>query len=73
PARPEVLEEIARVSQGQVLNPMDVEQAVKTLQALPDLPPSIRRLQLWSHPITGGILFVLLGAFWIGRKSIGLI
>lgn len=73
PARPEVLEEIAKVTQGKVLDPLDVEQAVKTLGALPDLPPSIRRLQLWCHPITGSVLVLLLGAFWIGRKWIGLI
>jgi uncharacterized membrane protein len=73
PARPEVLEEIARVTHGQMLAPGKLDEILQSLANLPDPPPSIRRVQLWSHPAVMGILVFLLGVFWIGRKIIGLI
>jgi hypothetical protein len=73
PARPEVLEEIARVTRGKMLAPGKLDQLVQSLASLPDPPSSIRRVQLWSHPVLVGIVVFLLGAFWVGRKIIGLI
>ena len=72
-ARPEVLEEIARVTRGQVIAVNRLDQVLKSLAALPDPPPSVRRLQLWCHPAVMGLLIVMLGVFWVGRKIIGLI
>jgi hypothetical protein len=73
PARPEVLEEIARVTRGKVLAPDKFDPLVQSLADLPDPPSSIRRVQLWSHPLLAGSVICLLGVFWIGRKIIGLI
>ena len=73
PARPEVLEEVARVTQGRVLKPTDVETIVRSLAALPEPEPTIRRVQLWCHPAVAGTLVTLLGVFWAGRKWAGLI
>jgi hypothetical protein len=73
PARPEVLEEIARVTRGKVMDPRKLEEMVHSLSNLPEPPPSVRRVQLWSHPIVAGVFVVLLGAFWIARKAVGLI
>jgi hypothetical protein len=73
PARPEVLEEIARVTQGRVVEAARTEEIVRWLAGLPDPPPSVRRVQVWSHPITAGLLVTLLGVFWVGRKMVGLI
>jgi hypothetical protein len=73
PARPEVLEEIARVTRGKVIDSGRLDDVVASLASLPDPPPSVRRVQLWSHPVVAGLLVVLLGVFWIGRKAIGLI
>ncbi len=73
PARPEVLEELARITRGKVVEPGKVEDVVQSLAALPDPPPSIRRVPLWSHPAVAASLILLLGAFWVGRKAIGLI
>ncbi len=73
PARPEVLEEIARVTSGKVLAPDKLDQLVQSLANLPEPPPSIRRFHLWSHPLFAGVLVFLLGMFWVGRKIIGLI
>lgn len=73
PARPEVLEEIARVTRGKVLAPDKLDQLVQSLASLPEPAPSIRRVQLWSHPATAGVILLLLTIFWIGRKSVGLV
>ncbi len=72
-ARPEVLEEIARVTRGQVIEVDRLEQVLKSLAALPEPPPSIRRVQLWCHPLVATVLVVMLGVFWVGRKIVGLI
>jgi hypothetical protein len=72
-ARPEVLEEIARVSKGQVISLDRLEQVLKSLAALPEPPPSVRRVQLWCHPIVASALIIMLGIFWVGRKVVGLI
>ena len=73
PARPEVLEEIARVTRGKVIEADKLDEIVASLANLPDPPSSVRRLQLWSHPAVAGVLVALLGVFWVGRKMIGLI
>ena len=72
-ARPEVLEEIARVSRGQVIAIDRLEQVLKSLAALPEPAPSVRRVQLWCHPAVASVLVVMLGVFWVGRKIVGLI
>ena len=73
PARPEVLEEIARVTRGKVIQADRPDAIVASLASLPDPAPSVRRMQLWSHPVVAGLIVTLLGIFWIGRKAIGLI
>lgn len=73
PARPEVLEEIARVTRGKKIEPDRLEEAVRSLAELPDPAPSIRRVQLWSHPFVAAMMVALMGMFWVGRKVIGLI
>ncbi|AGA27740.1 membrane protein [Singulisphaera acidiphila] len=73
PSRPEVLEELARVTRGKVVEPDKLDDVVRTLAALPDPPPAVRRLQLWSHGGVAAVMIVLMGAFWVGRKAIGLV
>jgi hypothetical protein len=73
PARPEVLEELARVTGGKVIEPSKLDQVVRSLAELPDPAPSVRRIPLWSHPVVGAALITLLGVFWVGRKVIGLV
>jgi hypothetical protein len=73
PARPEVLEEIARVTRGKTLAAGKVDELVQSLAGLPDPPPSVRRVQIWSHPAFAGTVVFLLGAFWVWRKVVGLI
>ena len=73
PARPEVLEELARVTHGRVVEVGKLEEVVRSLAGMPDPPPSVRRVQLWSHPAVAAGLVVLMGAFWVGRKALGLV
>jgi len=72
-ARPDVLEEIARVSHGNVVAPDRLAQMIETLAAIPDPPPITHRLQIWSHPLSAGFIILLLGVFWVARKAYGLI
>ncbi|HLJ97114.1 MAG TPA: hypothetical protein VKU02_28375 [Gemmataceae bacterium] len=73
PARPEVLEEISRVTHGSMLAPGKMDQLLHALASLPEPPPSVRRVQLWSHPVLAGAVVLLLAVFWIGRKIVGLV
>ncbi len=73
PARPEVLEELARVTGGKVIDASRLDEVVRSLSELPDPAPSVRRIPLWSHPVVGASLITLLGVFWVGRKVIGLV
>ena len=73
PARPEVLQEIARVSRGANVRPDEVASLMDAILDLPEPEPTTRRLQLWAHPATAGILLLLLACFWISRKAVGLI
>jgi hypothetical protein len=72
-ARPEVLEEIARVTHGRVIDAGKVSEVVQSLAALPDPPASVRRVQLWAHPLVAALVVLAIGVFWVGRKMIGLI
>jgi hypothetical protein len=71
PARPEVLEEMARVSKGRVIQPAQLAELVKEINALPEPRPLESRIPLWSHWGTLTALIVLLGTFWAGRKLNG--
>jgi hypothetical protein len=80
PARLEVLDEIARVTEGKLVELGDglssagpLGTVLNSLAALPEPPPDVRRLRLWSHPLLAGILVALLGAFWTARKIQGLV
>ena len=72
-ARPEVLEELARLTQGAVTSPTDLAELLLALGKLPENPPDIRRERLWAHPLTLATLLGLLGLFWVGRKWQGLV
>ena len=73
PARPEVLDEIARVSRGKVIKLGNLAEVIQSLSILPDPPSTIHRVQLWSHPLVAAAMIFLLGVFWVARKVVGLI
>lgn len=71
PARPEVLEEMARVSRGRVIQPAQLADLIKEITALPEPRPLESRISLGSHWGTVTALILLLGIFWICRKLTG--
>lgn len=71
PSRPEVLEEMARITRGRMITPEQLPSLVKELQALPEPRPIENRIPLWSHWATVVVVVVLLGLFWTGRKLNG--
>jgi hypothetical protein len=73
PARPEVMEELARVTGGKVIEAGKFEEVVRSLAQLPDPAPLVRRVPLWCHPVTALALIGLMGVFWVGRKVVGLV
>ncbi|HEX7448512.1 MAG TPA: hypothetical protein VF306_13255 [Pirellulales bacterium] len=73
PPRIDVLEEIARVTQGKLAQVGELDTVLRTIASLPEPAPDVRRLQLWSSPWTAGGLVALLGVFWVCRKAAGLI
>jgi hypothetical protein len=73
PARPEVLEELARVTEGKVVAADQLQQVLDSLAKLPEPPPLVRRLPIWSHPLPAAVMIALLGLFWSLRKLVGLV
>jgi uncharacterized membrane protein len=71
PARPEVLDEMAKVSKGRVIQPNQLADLIKEISALPEPRPLENRIPLWTdwRVITG--LIGLLAIFWTGRKLTG--
>ena len=56
---------------GKLMNSADPASVVAAIAALPQNEPQERRVQIWAHPVWAGVLIVLLGAFWAGRKAAG--
>jgi hypothetical protein len=71
PARPEVLEELSRITRGQVLRPSEVEQTLLQLSESQVASSKNQRWQLWSHSGLAITLISVLAMFWIGRKMAG--
>lgn len=72
-ARPKVLEELSKVTNGQVMSIADQEKLQSAIRSMPDPPSTLRRVQLWSHPFTVFFMVVGMTLFWIGRKWAGLV
>jgi hypothetical protein len=71
PARPEVLEEMAKISRGRIVQPDQLADLMQEISALPAPRPLENRIPLWSHWATLSALIFLLALFWIGRKLNG--
>ncbi|WP_193211598.1 hypothetical protein [Luteolibacter marinus] len=71
PARPEVLEEMSRITKGRMISPEQLPDLIKEIEALPEPRPIENRLPLWSHWATVAVVVLLLGIFWTGRKLNG--
>ena len=73
PARFDVLDEIASITRGEMVEAGDLEGLIKQIEELPEPEPLVRRLRLWCHPFWAATLVLLLAIFWTGRKMVGVI
>ncbi len=73
PVRTDVLAEIARVTRGEVMKTLEMDTLLEAVQSLPDPEPIERRFRLWAHWMWGTLLVGMMGAFWVGRKVIGVV
>jgi len=71
PAKFDVLREIAQLTRGKMMEKADPAAVVAAIAALPQPELQERRVQLWAHPLWAGLLLLLLGVFWAGRKAAG--
>lgn len=71
PARLDVLREIAQITRGKMMESAEPSAVAAAIAALPEPAPQERRVQLWAHPLWAGLLVLLLGVFWVGRKAAG--
>jgi uncharacterized membrane protein len=71
PAKFDVLREIAQLSRGRLMESADPAAVIAAIAALPQPELQERRVQLWAHPFWAGILVLLMGVFWVGRKAAG--
>ncbi len=72
PARFDVLKEVSEISRGRLTEISSVEELIRDLATLPEPKMTTRRFRIWSHPLWGGLLILLLGGFWSARKLAGL-
>ena len=70
-ARFDVLDEIAKITEGKLVPVSEVPSLLEHLAALPEPAPTVHRTRIWAHPIWAGILVFLMGVFWVGRKMTG--
>jgi hypothetical protein len=70
-ARYDVLQEIAQVTGGKMVPVSQVRSLLDHLATLPEPEPVVHRTRIWAHPVWGGMLVLLLGVFWTGRKMMG--
>ena len=70
-ARFDVLDEIAKITEGKLVPISEVPSLLESLAALPEPAPTVHRTRIWAHPIWAGFLVFLLGIFWVARKMTG--
>lgn len=75
PARLDVMQEIALISQGNAINIStgDLSGVFAAIKNLPLPKASQQQYQLWSHPAWGLSLILLLSVYWGFRKMQGLL
>ncbi len=73
PVNSQVLQEISAMTHGANVAAEDLDKVVKQISLLPESQPVEKRARVWSSPVWGGILLLLLLVYWVGRKWVGLI
>lgn len=69
----DVLEEIASVTRGAMVHIDSIHTLIDKLVNSPPPDVVLVRTKIWCHPVMAGVVILLLGIFWIGRKLIGVV
>jgi uncharacterized membrane protein len=73
PANTEILREIASITGGASGTHENLQEIIEKISLLPEPKPIEKRIQIWSSPWWGGLILLLLGVYWTGRKLAGMI
>jgi hypothetical protein len=73
PANAPILREIASITQGAHGSAESLEGIIQQISLLPEPKPIEQRIRLWSNPWWGGLILLLLGIYWTGRKLAGMV
>jgi hypothetical protein len=73
PANAQTMREIAAITHGAAFTVDDFGHAISQISLLPEPQPVEKRLRLWSDPLWGGAILLLLTLYWIGRKWMGMV
>jgi hypothetical protein len=68
-----ILAEISALSQGTSALNSGLDEVVQQISVAPEPKDLEKRIRLWSSPWWGGLILVLLSAYWIGRKLSGML
>ncbi|HVY71740.1 MAG TPA: vWA domain-containing protein [Verrucomicrobiae bacterium] len=73
PVNAEILREISVMTRGGNVSYEALDKLVQQISVLPEPRPLERRIRIWSDPRWGGLILLLLGFYWVGRKLAGLV
>ena len=73
PVNTGVLREIASITLGQSGTVEDLDSILDQIALLPEPRPLEKRIRVWANPWWGGLILLLLGVYWTGRKMAGMI
>ncbi len=73
PANLSVLRELAQITGGAAGGTEDLARIVERIALLPEASPLEERVRVWSAWWFGALVLVVCGAYWAGRKAMGMI
>ena len=71
PANFELLSEISKITRGRMVKTNNFQEILDDLTELKEPEPRQKRIRLWANPLWAGLIVLLLGVFWAGRKIVG--
>jgi hypothetical protein len=73
PINSQTLAELAALTHGANVSTGGLDALVRQISLLPERKPVEERIRVWSQPVWGAIILLLLTIYWVGRKWAGLV
>ena len=73
PVRADVLQEMVRLTGGQLIDASNGDRAFEGISKLPPKEPNMRRVRLWCHPLWVLSVLLTLTLLWISRRRMGVV